>query len=48
MIRSYIRGLVSESHAQNAVPLSEQLYLLFEGAIAALRAQPKHRLKHGD
>ena len=35
MMRSYIRGLVSESRAQNPLALSEQLYLLFEGAIAA-------------
>ena len=35
MIRSYIRGLLSKGNAQNALPLSEQLYLLFEGAIAA-------------
>lgn len=35
MIRSYIRGLLSKDNAQNALPLSEQLYLLFEGAIAA-------------
>jgi AcrR family transcriptional regulator len=35
MIRSYIRGLLSKSNAQNALPLSEQLYLLFEGAITA-------------
>jgi len=35
MIRSYIRGLLSKGNAQNALLLSEQLYLLFEGAIAA-------------
>ena len=35
MIRSYIRGLLSRDNAQNALLLSEQLYLLFEGAIAA-------------
>ncbi len=35
MIRSYLRGLVSEARAQNPVSLSEQLYLLFEGAISA-------------
>jgi len=35
MIRSYIRGLLSKRNAQNVLPLSEQLYLLFEGAIAA-------------
>ena len=35
MIRSYIRGLLSRDNPQNALPLSEQLYLLFEGAIAA-------------
>ena len=35
MIRSYIRGLLSKGNAQNALPLSEQLYLLFEGAITA-------------
>jgi len=34
MIRSYIRGLLSKGNAQNALLLSEQLYLLFEGAIA--------------
>ena len=35
MIRSYIRGLLSKDNPQNALTLSEQLYLLFEGAIAA-------------
>ena len=35
MIRSYIRGLLSRGNAQTALPLSEQLYLLFEGAITA-------------
>jgi hypothetical protein len=35
MIRSYIRGLLSRSNAKNALALSEQLYLLFEGAITA-------------
>jgi len=35
MIRSYIRRLLSEAKTQNSLPLSEQLYLLFEGAIAA-------------
>jgi AcrR family transcriptional regulator len=35
MIRSYLRGLVAEAGAQNAFETSEQLYLLFEGAISA-------------
>ena len=35
MIRSYIRGLLSEGNAENVLLLSEQLYLLFEGAITA-------------
>lgn len=35
MIRSYLRGLLSEANAQNPMSLSEQLYLLFEGAISA-------------
>jgi AcrR family transcriptional regulator len=35
MIRSYLRGLVSDVHAADPVTLSEQLYLLFEGAITA-------------
>lgn len=35
MIRSYIRGLVSQGHSRDSLSLSEQLYLLFEGAIAA-------------
>jgi len=35
MIRSYIRGLLSKANAENALLLSEQLYLLFEGAITA-------------
>ena len=35
MIRSYLRGLTAEVAASNAVTLSEQLYLLFEGAITA-------------
>jgi len=35
MIRSYLRGLVSEANAQSPLSLSEQLYLLFEGAISA-------------
>jgi hypothetical protein len=34
MRRSYIRGLLSKSNAQNTLLLSGQLYLLFEGAIA--------------
>jgi hypothetical protein len=35
MIRSYLRGLVSDSNAQDSLALSEQLYVLFEGAISA-------------
>jgi AcrR family transcriptional regulator len=35
MIRSYIRGLVSEAGVANPVQVSEQIYLLFEGALAA-------------
>jgi len=35
MIRSYLRGLVSDVDAADPVTLSEQLYLLFEGAITA-------------
>ncbi len=35
MIRSYLRGLVAEADAADPVTLSEQLYLLFEGAITA-------------
>lgn len=35
MIRSYLRGLAAESGAENPLALSEQLYLLFEGAITA-------------
>ena len=35
MIRSYLRGLVAEAGAADPVTLSEQLYLLFEGAITA-------------
>jgi len=35
MIRSYLRGLVAEVYAADPLTLSEQLYLLFEGAITA-------------
>jgi AcrR family transcriptional regulator len=35
MIRSYLRGLVAEVDGADPVTLSEQLYLLFEGAITA-------------
>jgi AcrR family transcriptional regulator len=35
MIRSYLRGLAVETGAADPVTLSEQLYLLFEGAITA-------------
>lgn len=35
MIRSYLRGLAAEIGAADPVTLSEQLYLLFEGAITA-------------
>lgn len=35
MIRSYLRGLASEVKGGDPVMLSEQLYLLFEGAITA-------------
>ncbi|HYK38681.1 MAG TPA: TetR family transcriptional regulator [Candidatus Eremiobacteraceae bacterium] len=35
MIRSYIRGLVSQLSVANPVQVSEQIYLLFEGALTA-------------
>jgi hypothetical protein len=35
MIRSYLRGLASEVEGADPMTLSEQLYLLFEGAITA-------------
>jgi AcrR family transcriptional regulator len=35
MIRSYLRGLASDSGANNPFALAEQLYILFEGAITA-------------
>ena len=35
MIRSYLRGLAAEVEGADPVALSEQLYLLFEGAITA-------------
>src|SRR5215470_12053969 len=35
MIRSYIRGLVSEAGVVHPVEVSEQIYLLFEGALTA-------------
>jgi len=35
MIRSYIRGLVSQAGVANPVQISEQIYLLFEGALTA-------------
>ena len=35
MIRSYLRGLATEVKGTDPVTLSEQLYLLFEGAITA-------------
>jgi len=35
MIRSYLRGLAAEVAGTDPVTLSEQLYLLFEGAITA-------------
>lgn len=35
MIRSYLRGLASETGARNPIVLAEQLYILFEGAITA-------------
>src|SRR5215472_7871714 len=35
MIRSYLRGLAAEVEGTDPVTLSEQLYLLFEGAITA-------------
>jgi AcrR family transcriptional regulator len=35
MIRSYLRGLAAEVDGADPIPLSEQLYLLFEGAITA-------------
>jgi AcrR family transcriptional regulator len=35
MIRSYLRGLAAEVEGVDPVTLSEQLYLLFEGAITA-------------
>jgi AcrR family transcriptional regulator len=39
MIRSYLRGLAAEAGAADPVVLSEQLYLLFEGAITAAQIQ---------
>ena len=35
MIRSYLRGLAAEVEGADSMTLSEQLYLLFEGAITA-------------
>lgn len=35
MIRSYLRGLAAEVQGADPITLSEQLYLLFEGAITA-------------
>lgn len=35
MIRSYLRGLAAEVQGEDPLPLAEQLYLLFEGAITA-------------
>jgi len=35
MIRSYVRGLAAEVEGADPMTLSEQLYLLFEGAITA-------------
>ena len=35
MIRSYLRGLAAEVEGADPMTLSEQLYLLFEGAITA-------------
>ena len=35
MIRSYLRGLAAEVQGAEPITLSEQLYLLFEGAITA-------------
>ena len=35
MIRSYLRGLAAEAGVKNPLPLAEQIYLLFEGAITA-------------
>jgi AcrR family transcriptional regulator len=35
MIRSYIRGLVSQAGVEHPVQASEQIYLLFEGALTA-------------
>ena len=35
MIRSYIRGLVSQAGVSQPVQVSEQIYLLFEGALTA-------------
>jgi len=35
MIRSYLRGLAAEVEGADSMMLSEQLYLLFEGAITA-------------
>jgi AcrR family transcriptional regulator len=42
MIRSYLRGLAAEVEGADPMALSEQLYLLFEGAITAsqLHGQP--------
>jgi hypothetical protein len=43
MIRSYLRGLAAEVEGADPVPLSEQLYLLVEGAITAsqLHGEPR-------
>ena len=35
MIRSYLRGLASDTGAGNPIALAEQLYILLEGAITA-------------
>jgi hypothetical protein len=35
MIRSYLRGLAADVEGIDPITLSEQLYLLFEGAITA-------------
>jgi hypothetical protein len=35
MIRSYLRGLASDTGAKNPLALAEQLYILLEGAITA-------------
>jgi hypothetical protein len=42
MIRSYLRGLAGEVVPEDSVMLSEQLYLLLEGAITASQLHGDH------